>query len=387
MSADQFKKAEDEFVRLKHELAAGRITLEQFHDALVQAQVSDESGHRWTIGAKTGSWYFHDGKSWVRSDPYREVPTVQVPSPPPVVQTLAPRDAASPPRAASSFLLLVIALGVCGLVVALVAVVYMLVSKEGLVPLAFLPSTTPTPKATRTPFLFPTAAPTATATSIPTSIPSPVPTATATQTPLPTSTPTPTHAEDSAFLQWPVAISDSFDQNLYRWPVGSDDTEFGASRESISGGKYLWEVWAKRDMVRWAFPSIAIKSDMVATLDARLNRGPLDTRYGLILRFVDPANFYFLSVSDQGSLSFQLFYEGEWKNLFEELNNPAIRPGQVNTLRVLARGSHFSVEINGQYVRETADSRLESGRTGIAVGLPQGGQASVEFDNFDVRTP
>ncbi len=388
MSADQFEKAEGEFVRLKHELAAGHITLEQFHNALIQAQVSDELGHRWTIGAKTGHWYFHDGKSWVQADPYAGArSTVAAATPPPVVQSPATDSTASRPRARAFFLLPVTTLGLCALVFAFMTVVYVLTTNQSSVRLAFLATATPTPKATRIPVSTATAAPAATVTGTPTSTPSPVPIATATQTPLPTSTSTQTYVAESAFSQWRVAISDPFDQNFYRWPAGSDNTEFGASRESIVGGKYLWDISAKRDMVHWAFPSIPTKPDVAVTLDAKLDRGPLETRYGLFLRFLDPDNFYFFAVSDQRSFSFQMFYRGEWKVLIDQAESSAIRPGQVNTLMVLAQGSHFTFQINGQYVGETVDGRLESGRTGIAVGLPQGGRAIVEFDNFNVRTP
>jgi hypothetical protein len=69
MSADLFKKAEDDFLRLMGELKAGCLTLDQFHEALKQSKVTDHLGRSWTIGAKTGKWYFHDGSSWIQADP------------------------------------------------------------------------------------------------------------------------------------------------------------------------------------------------------------------------------------------------------------------------------------------------------------------------------
>jgi hypothetical protein len=52
MSANQFQQAEDEFLRLKGRLAAGRITREQFDAALKELIVQDAQGRCWMIGTR-----------------------------------------------------------------------------------------------------------------------------------------------------------------------------------------------------------------------------------------------------------------------------------------------------------------------------------------------
>ena len=61
MSADQFRRAEDEYFRLKGQLAAGRITPEQFEAALKNLMLQDAQGRWWMLGPDTGKWHVHDG--------------------------------------------------------------------------------------------------------------------------------------------------------------------------------------------------------------------------------------------------------------------------------------------------------------------------------------
>lgn len=67
---DRFKKLEDEYFRLKGQLAAGRITQDQFHKALSALMIQDAQGRYWMMGVDTAKWNYHDGTKWVEGDPY-----------------------------------------------------------------------------------------------------------------------------------------------------------------------------------------------------------------------------------------------------------------------------------------------------------------------------
>jgi len=82
MSPDQFKNVEDEFFRLKGQVAAGRITQPQFEAALKDLMVQDAQSRYWMIGADTGKWYVHDGKSWVEAQPPGRTEQMMPPSAP-----------------------------------------------------------------------------------------------------------------------------------------------------------------------------------------------------------------------------------------------------------------------------------------------------------------
>jgi hypothetical protein len=64
-----FAEVEREVAKLRQELAAGRLTEEQFKARLRELMVLDEHGGWWMVGYETGEWYRHDGTDWVRADP------------------------------------------------------------------------------------------------------------------------------------------------------------------------------------------------------------------------------------------------------------------------------------------------------------------------------
>jgi hypothetical protein len=64
-----FPEVEREVAKLRQDLAAGRLTEEQFKARLRELMVQDEHGNWWMVGYETGEWYRHDGTDWVRADP------------------------------------------------------------------------------------------------------------------------------------------------------------------------------------------------------------------------------------------------------------------------------------------------------------------------------
>ena len=70
---ERFKKVEDEFLELRKDYKQHKITEREFKDRLKQLRLTDKNGRCWTIGAKTGKWYYYDGEDWVEANP----PTLQ----------------------------------------------------------------------------------------------------------------------------------------------------------------------------------------------------------------------------------------------------------------------------------------------------------------------
>lgn len=70
---ERFKKVEDEFLELRKDYQQHKITEREFKDKLKQLRLTDKNGRCWTIGAKTGKWYYYDGEDWVEANP----PTLQ----------------------------------------------------------------------------------------------------------------------------------------------------------------------------------------------------------------------------------------------------------------------------------------------------------------------
>lgn len=70
MAQDQFEKTEAEYFCLKGQVASGRISPPQFEAACRQLVFQDAQGRSWMLGVDSGRWYMHDGRAWVKGEPY-----------------------------------------------------------------------------------------------------------------------------------------------------------------------------------------------------------------------------------------------------------------------------------------------------------------------------
>lgn len=66
---ERFKKVESEFIQLRKDYQKEKINEREFKDRLKQLRLTDKNGRCWTIGAKTGKWYYYDGTDWLEADP------------------------------------------------------------------------------------------------------------------------------------------------------------------------------------------------------------------------------------------------------------------------------------------------------------------------------
>ncbi len=124
MSDDRFQKTEDQYFLLKGQLAAKRITQEQFEAALKALMFQDAQGRYWMIGADTGKWYVHDGQNWVEQNPSTTASAMPPPS-------YAPPSYAPAPSRGSNVTML-IAAGVIVVICLLGAIGLLLASNSGI---------------------------------------------------------------------------------------------------------------------------------------------------------------------------------------------------------------------------------------------------------------
>lgn len=66
---DRFQQVESEYFRLRGQFSTGRLTREQFENALRELMIADANGRYWMLGTDTGKWYVHDGGQWVEANP------------------------------------------------------------------------------------------------------------------------------------------------------------------------------------------------------------------------------------------------------------------------------------------------------------------------------
>jgi hypothetical protein len=224
--------------------------------------------------------------------------------------------------------------------------------------------------------------PTSTRTDVPMSTPvlTPPPTPIA----LPTTTPivvSPSH--------WPLILSDAFEANAYDWPTGSRSDEYATFKWPFTNGKYQWEVKAHQHVHWYVYPDdVKAVSDFYLTLETQQISGPDDSNYGVVFRTVDANNFYHFGITNTQEFVLFLKHRGEWATLIERTKTSAIQPGEKNRITVIAEGSHFDFFINDQFVAETDDGQLGSGKVGLAIELYNAGDEAIfEFDNFELRAP
>jgi hypothetical protein len=65
----RIKEVEKTFVKLKGKFRRGKISRQKFVDSLKKLRLKDDEGRFWMIGARSGKWYFFNGKDWIESDP------------------------------------------------------------------------------------------------------------------------------------------------------------------------------------------------------------------------------------------------------------------------------------------------------------------------------
>ncbi len=64
-----FRDVEIAFHGLRRQYRRREISRREFIDRLKKLRLRDEQGRFWMIGARTGKWYYFDGRDWVRADP------------------------------------------------------------------------------------------------------------------------------------------------------------------------------------------------------------------------------------------------------------------------------------------------------------------------------
>jgi hypothetical protein len=86
----RFKQTEDQYFSLRGQLAAGRITRQQFEAELQRLVFQDASGRYWAIGADSGRWMTHDGRAWIAASPPTSSPVFSSGGPPPLPEAGPP---------------------------------------------------------------------------------------------------------------------------------------------------------------------------------------------------------------------------------------------------------------------------------------------------------
>jgi hypothetical protein len=181
-----------------------------------------------------------------------------------------------------------------------------------------------------------------------------------------------------------VLFQDDFTRSSTGWDT-FDEPEYRA--DYVDGALHL-RVNAP-DQLAWSTPDFNL-GDVRLEVDTTALSGPVDNAFGLVCRFQDPNNFYFLLISSDGYSGIGVVRDGQRSLLTGAamLPDDHILQGLAsNHLRADCAGSRLSLYINGALADEAAAADWGTGDVGVIVGTYDTPGAEIQFDNFTVANP
>jgi hypothetical protein len=139
----------------------------------------------------------------------------------------------------------------------------------------------------------------------------------------------------------------------------------------------------------WSNPGLYF-SDVQVEVDALKNAGPDDNDFGILCRYQNTENFYFLIISSDGYYGIGIVEDGRQRLLEppQMYHSEVIRPGDaVNHIQAVCKGSRLELSVNGEFIAETFDTTFTDGDIGLIVGSFDASGVDVIFDNLSVKLP
>jgi hypothetical protein len=190
---------------------------------------------------------------------------------------------------------------------------------------------------------------------------------------------------------WPLIIDEDFADNELAWPLGLKQDHSLAVTSTLEGGRYQWVV--KIDNGNSYFNLVPtntpIITDFAAAVDVTFETGyTVDlVAYGLTFRHVKD-DYGFFGITPAGMWqALEVHHTGIYQRQLVGSGLIDTRPGKVNRLEVIGRGSDFVFFINGRQVG-TLSAEIDPGRIGLGVdALQSADRIEVEFTDFEIRAP
>jgi len=179
-----------------------------------------------------------------------------------------------------------------------------------------------------------------------------------------------------------------FEDNFSNPTSGWDRIQDNDGKTDYVDGKYRIAVNTS-DTDVWANPGKKYGDVSLQVVAAKVS-GTDDNDYGLICRYVDSENFYFLVISSDGYYGIGKVKDGKHilVNREEMLPSEDIRKGEEsNTIRADCVGSTLSLSVNGKLLDTQQDSEFLTGDVGLLAGTFGEAGVEVEFDDFKVKMP
>jgi len=182
----------------------------------------------------------------------------------------------------------------------------------------------------------------------------------------------------------PVLFAESFDANPKQMDIYTKDT----GSAGVVSGEFQLRVFEPNYM-QWALVTQQF-TDTVIEVQARKVGGPDDNLYGVVCRYQDAQNFYYLVVSSDGYYAIG----GVIGGIRSLIGSTQMQPSDVvlggtsiNHLKVTCSGSTLSLEVNGVMLASVQDTNLADGNAGLLAGAFKDAGVDVRFDNLLITRP
>jgi len=176
-----------------------------------------------------------------------------------------------------------------------------------------------------------------------------------------------------------VLVAESFDENPGVMQTYSRDT----GNAEVDGGEFAIRTF-EQNYLQWALVKLNF-TDAVIEVSAHKVAGPDDNIYGVICRYQDDLNFYFLAVSSDGYYGIGRMLNGERMLLGSDQLQPTsvVKGGtSANDLRVTCSNTTLILEVNGQTLEMVNDQSFSEGQAGLFAGEFTDTGLEIRFDNL-----
>lgn len=158
-------------------------------------------------------------------------------------------------------------------------------------------------------------------------------------------------------------------------------------------GQYQIEVLTPQLNV-WS-PNGPKLSDVQAEVNAHTEAGSENNMYGLVCRYRDDKNFYFLAISADGYYAIGKVKENNDKkgeitllsSKVYEHSDQILTGNAVNHLTAACTGTTLTLSANGTQLAQVTDSDFSDGQVGLIAGTFDDPDTDVRFDDLVVTQP
>ena len=169
-----------------------------------------------------------------------------------------------------------------------------------------------------------------------------------------------------------VLLNDPLTSNTNGWPDDSGRCFFKADGYHIAQGTIC-------------YAPVGEVNDISITVQAKQVSGSVTGSYGIVFRRVSTGNYYAFEIDGQGEWTFYKVVNDQATPIQAYTVNAAITRGvnASNTLRVVAKGSHYDFYVNATLVGSQDDTTY--GVTGKC-GMDADSQVEVAYTNLTIST-